>query len=71
MLIKAKVFGQRFCTRCGTTQMYYYTIEGQPEGSCQRCGNIDYCDDETEQQVKQRFGNLLRKADIDTLIFQE
>lgn len=65
--VTCKVFGQRFCTYCGRNKMYYFIDgDGHPFGSCS-CGNEDYCDHETVEQVKQRFGAKLKPADIDTL----
>lgn len=48
---KFRTFGQRFCTYCGTNQMYYIDFDGSPLGVC-NCGNVDWCDNETETEVK-------------------
>lgn len=67
MKVDCKVFGKRFCTYCGKEEMYYITDDGgRPYGVCS-CGNEDYCDGETVEQVKKRFGAKLKPADIDTL----
>lgn len=61
----ARVFGQRFCTFCGKNTMLYYTWEEDGKtrviGDCE-CGNIDYCDGETEADVKRRFGAHLKPS---------
>lgn len=61
-----KTFGQRFCTYCGTTRMYYINFNGNPLGLCD-CGNVDWCDGETEAEVKKRYGKRLQPADIEFL----
>ena len=58
--MKYKTFGQRFCTHCGTYEMYYFEDEdGEPGGMCLRCGNIDWCDNQTIEDVKQHYGEKL------------
>lgn len=67
---KTKVFGMRFCTYCGKTQMYYCEFEnGTVTGVCD-CGNIDYCTGETKEDVIKRFGTRLTTPDIDTMYFE-
>lgn len=63
---KFRTFGQRFCTYCGTTRMYYIDFNGRPLGLCD-CGNVDWCDGETEEEVKQHYGQRLKPADIEFL----
>lgn len=63
---KFRVFGQRLCTHCGTTRMYYIDFNGRPLGLCD-CDNIDWCDGETEADVKKRYGTRLKPADISFL----
>ena len=63
---KFRVFGQRFCTYCGTNKMYYIHFNGSPLGLCD-CGNVDWCDGETEADVKKRYGARLQSADISFL----
>lgn len=60
---KFRVFGQRFCTYCGTNQMYYIDFNGIPLGIC-NCGNTDWCDGKTETEVKKQYGARLKPADI-------
>lgn len=70
MARKCKVFGQRFCTYCGNNKMYYFEREeGKPIGMCMTCDNDDYCDRETVEQVKARFGSGLKTPDIDYVVF--
>lgn len=55
------VFGERFCTYCGG-KMFYFTDENNcPVGVCD-CGNTDYCDNETVEDVKKRFGDCLKPS---------
>ena len=61
-----KTFGQRFCTYCGTTHMYYINLNGRPLGLCD-CGNVDWCDGETEADVKKRYSTHLKPADVNFL----
>lgn len=61
-----KTFGQRFCTYCGTNQMYYIHFKGRPLGTCE-CGNMDWCEGETEAEVKKRYGKRLFPANIEFL----
>ena len=61
--MKARVFGVRFCTYCGKKDMFYYMDGDQPIGACS-CGNTDWCDNETEADVKKRFGPYLEKTPI-------
>lgn len=68
MAVKYKTFGQRFCTHCGQTKMYYFIDHingGIPAGVCTTCDNIDYCDNETVEDVKKRFGEALKPADVE------
>lgn len=65
MRMRVKVFGQRFCTFCGTNEMYYFHMNGKPIGACLRCDNTDWCDNETEADVKKRYGADLKPADIE------
>lgn len=65
-----KVFGQRFCTYCGTYEMYYFEQDNHPYGICLRCGNTDYCGNETKADVLKRFGNHMKKPDIDELVLE-
>ena len=50
-----KRFGKRFCTFCGG-YVIYYNDNNYIYGECE-CGNVDYCDNETEEDVKKRFGS--------------
>jgi hypothetical protein len=68
-MLKVKPFGQRFCTYCGTNEMYYFIDEEEPIGVCLKCNNIDYCDNETVEQVKERFGEHMKTPDLDTITF--
>jgi hypothetical protein len=43
--------------------MYYIDFNGRPLGLCD-CDNIDWCDGETEADVKKRYGKRLQPADI-------
>ena len=61
-----RVFGQRNCTYCGSAEMYYIDFFGNPLGVCD-CGNTDYCDHETETDVKKRFGDRMKAPNISTL----
>lgn len=54
------VFGERFCTYCGRN-MLYIIDNGQPVGVCD-CGNVDYCDNETVEDVKKRFGDAMKPS---------
>lgn len=67
---KFRVFGQRFCTYCGTNQMYYINFNGSPLGLC-NCGNIDWCDNKTETEVKKQYGARLKPADISFLVMDD
>lgn len=61
--MKGIIFGRRFCTSCGHNSMYYYkwkTSRGEEiMGECfsKGCNNIEYCDGETEQSIKNRYKN--------------
>lgn len=67
---KVNVFGQRFCTFCGGTQMYYFVEDGEPRGEC-RCGNIDWCDGHTVESVKKKYGARMMEPDIAYLLFAD
>ena len=54
------VFGERFCTYCGRN-MLYIIDHGRPVGVCD-CGNVDYCDNETVEDVKKRFGDVMKPS---------
>jgi hypothetical protein len=44
--------------------MYYIHFErNRPLGLCD-CGNVDWCDGETAEDVKKRYGVHLHPADI-------
>jgi hypothetical protein len=58
---KFRVFGERSCTYCGHT-MLFIDYNSQPMGLCLRCDNTDYCDNETEEDVKKRYGERLRQS---------
>lgn len=65
------VFGRRFCTYCGRTKMYYIRFEdNKPLGLCD-CGNIDWCDNETEADVRKRYGADLKLPDIASLLLDD
>jgi hypothetical protein len=68
---KFKVFGQRFCTYCGSDAMYYIEDGEQPRGFCCECDNVDWCDNETVEDVKKRYGDRLHEADIDFLTIMD
>lgn len=67
--IKAKVFGQRFCTYCGKTSMYYCEFEDKTLIGVCDCGNTDYCTRETKEKILERFGSRMKTPDIDTMYF--
>lgn len=61
--MKIKAWGKRFCTYCGGTKMYYMTLPtGKNIGVCD-CGNVDYCDRQTKEQIQARFGERLKPCD--------
>ena len=69
---KVYTFGKRLCTYCGTEKVHYYVIDGHPEGMCLECGRMSYCSrNETVEDVKKRFGEKLKPADYDYLLFEE
>lgn len=59
--MKTKIFGTRFCTYCGG-EVKYFLYEGKPIGTCS-CGNTDYCDNETKEDVIKRFGSRFKPCD--------
>jgi hypothetical protein len=61
--MKYPVFGERFCTFCGGS-VIYVVDNGQPIGVCD-CGRIDYCDNETVEDVKKRFGDKMKPSKYD------
>lgn len=69
-MVKARVFGKRFCTYCGKTNMYYYTWEEEGKtrvfGECftRGCENVDYCDNQTEEDIKKWFGDKLKPSSV-------
>ena len=68
---KAKVFGMRFCTFCGKTNMYYCEFkDGTILGVCD-CGNVDYCTRYTKEDVIKHFGNEMKTPDIDVMCFED
>lgn len=62
-MIKARIFGKRYCSFCGRQSMHYFkwTENGVENilGQCftRSCGNMDYCDNATEQSLKERYAN--------------
>lgn len=69
--VKTKVFGQRFCTYCGRNAMYYCESEDNSVMGVCDCGNIDYCDRETKEDVLKRFGDDMKEPDIDVMYFDD
>ena len=68
---EAKVFGMRFCTYCGKTEVYYCEFkDGTVMGVCD-CGNTDYCTRETKDDVIKRFGDRMKTPDIDVMCFED
>lgn len=65
--MRYKVFGERFCTYCGGSVVYFIDEDGQPAGVC-KCGNVDYCDNETVEDVKKRFGSSMHPPKCDTIV---
>lgn len=63
---KYPIFGERVCTYCGNTMFYITEDDGSPIGVCD-CGNIDYCDNETMEDVQKRFGTRLTPSKLDFL----
>lgn len=64
-----EVFGKRFCTYCGGNNMYYFIDEDKkPIGICIKCDNVDYCDGETVEDVKKRYGARLLPVPAGTRI---
>lgn len=60
-MFKYSIFGERFCTYCGGT-MYFFTDEdGNPNGVCP-CGNVDFCNNETVEDVKNRYKDVLQPS---------
>lgn len=68
--MKARVFGKRFCTYCGQTNMQYYSFiengETHVMGECftKGCNNVDWCDGKTEEDVKRQYGKHLVPSEI-------
>lgn len=58
-MAKYPVFGVRFCTYCGEMMDYIINENNHPFGFC-LCGNTDYCDNETVEDTKKRFGEKLK-----------
>lgn len=61
-----KVFGERICTYCGGKMLYINFTNNQPLGLCD-CGNTDWCDNKTEDDVKKQYGSHLRPSRIKIL----
>jgi hypothetical protein len=55
------VFGERFCTYCAGTVIYFTMENNEPMGVCS-CGNTDYCDNETVADVKKRYGDRMKPS---------
>ena len=76
MEIRARCFGKRFCTFCGRTNMHYYTWQENGETKClgecftRGCGNVDWCHDKTEAEVKEQYGDHMLPPDYDTIILR-
>ena len=67
---KYVAYAKRFCTYCGKTEMYYCTTEDGPIGVCS-CGNTDWCDNMTEDDIKAQIGKgRLIACDVD-IIFED
>lgn len=60
-MLKGKVFGKCFCSYCGQNSKHYYKWSDSDGehfiGECftPGCNNVDYCDNETEESIKQRL----------------
>jgi hypothetical protein len=67
MIITGKVFGKRRCTFCGKNKFLYYRWQERGKtkvrGECFSCGSLDYCDNETEEKIINRFGSDMIKMD--------
>jgi hypothetical protein len=51
--------------------MYYCEAEdGDLIGVCD-CGNVDYCMGETKESILKRFGDTMKKPDIDVMCFED
>ena len=67
-MTKYPVFGERFCTYCGGT-MHYFTDENNHPGGICSCGNTDYCDNKTVEDVKKWYGDALKPSKCKFVIF--
>jgi hypothetical protein len=55
------VFGERFCTYCAGTMLYFTNENNEPMGICS-CGNTDYCDGKTVADVKKQYGDHMKPS---------
>ena len=51
-------FASRHCRYCGYMMPYYELDDKSCTGVC-KCGNIDYCDGETQADVRDRLYSVL------------